>query len=89
MNKPHCTTKLVVRNLSPHMTADQLSRLFSEHGAVRSVSLATDIMTGSCRGFGFVSLDEPQAGAALNALDGSSLGGRIISVAIEHKTVRA
>lgn len=79
---------MVVRNLSPHMTAEHLSRLFSEHGAVRSVSLATDIMTGCCRGFGFVSLDELQTGAALDALDGSSLGGRIISVAIEQKTVR-
>jgi hypothetical protein len=52
------------------------------------VRLATDIMTGSCRGVGFVSLDEASNGAALAALDGSSLGGRTISVTIERKPVR-
>jgi hypothetical protein len=42
-----------------------LNKLFSEFGDVRSVSLATDIMTGRCEGFGFVHLDEQHTGAAL------------------------
>lgn len=88
MNKPHTTSKLVVRNLSPSMTVQGLTNFFAGHGAVRSVSLATDVMTGSCRGLGFVCIDELQAGAALNALDGSMLCGRIISVTMERKTVR-
>jgi RNA recognition motif-containing protein len=88
MNKPHSTTKMVVRNLAPQMTVEQLSHLFAAHGAVRAVSLATDVMTGRCRGFGFVSLDELRTGAALDALDGSRLGGRVISVTLERKPVR-
>lgn len=88
MDKPHSVTKMVVRNLPPHMTVQGLSALFSAHGAVRSVSLATDVMTGWCRGLGFVSLDEPRTGAALDALDGSHLGDHVISVALERKTVR-
>jgi len=82
-------TKMVIRNLSPAMTVENLNSLFSAYGAVRSVSLATDIMTGRCRGFGFVNLDEPETGAALDALDGSSLGGRVLRVTFEQKTVRA
>jgi len=81
-------TKMMVQNLSSHMTAESLDSLFSAYGAVRSVSLSTDIMTGQCRGFGFVNLDEVETGAALDALDGSSLGGRILRVTFEQKTLR-
>lgn len=80
-------TKMMVHNLSSHMTVESLNSLFSEYGAVRSVSLATDIMTGRCRGFGFVNLDELEAGAALDALDGSRLGGRVLRVTFEQKTL--
>jgi RNA recognition motif-containing protein len=80
---------MVVRNLSPEMTAERLSRLFSVHGAVRSVRLATDVMTGRCSGIAYVSLDELRTGAALDALDRSRLGGRLISVTMERKTIPA
>lgn len=81
-------TKMMVHNLSSHMTVEGLNSLFSEYGAVRSVSLATDVMTGRCRGFGFVNLDELEIGAALDALDGSRLGGRVLRVTLEQKTLR-
>lgn len=87
MDKTRSVTKMVVRNLPPQMTVQSLSAVFSAHGAVRSVSLATDVMTGWCRGLGFVSLDEPRTGATLDALDGSRLGGNVIRVALERKTV--
>lgn len=76
---------MMVHNLSSHMTVESLSSLFSEYGAVRSVSLATDVMTGRCRGFGFVHLDELEIGAALDALDGRCLGGRVLRVTFEQK----
>ncbi len=82
-------TKMKVHNLSSDMTVESLNSLFSEYGAVRSVSLATDIMTGRCRGFGFVNLDELEAGAALDALDGSYLCGRVLRVTFEQKTIRS
>ncbi len=81
-------TKMMVHNLSSHMTVEGLNSLFSKYGAVRSVSLATDVMTGRCRGFGFVNLDELESGAALDALDGSRLGGRVLRVTFEQKTLR-
>lgn len=78
-------TKLIVRNLSPNMTVERLDRLFSEFGTVRSVSLATDVMTGRCGGFGHVHLYERDAGAALCALNGKSLGGRVLRVTVEQR----
>jgi RNA recognition motif-containing protein len=81
----NAVTKMIVHNLSPHTTAERLDRLFSEFGKVRSVSLATDVMTGRCGGFGFVQLYERDMGAALDALDGTDLGGRILRVSVEQK----
>ena len=56
--------------------------------AVRSAGLATDTMTGRFGGFGFVHLDELEIGAALDALDGSHLGDRVLRVTFEQKTLR-
>ena len=78
-------TKMMVQNLSPRTTVESLSKLFSEFGDVRSVRLATDIMTGRCEGFGFVDLDEQQPGAAIDALNGRCLGDRDLRVTFERK----
>ncbi len=78
-------TKMMVQNLSSLTTVESLNSLFSEFGAVRSVDLATDVMTGQCRGFGFVDLDEQQTGAALFKLNGRRLGDRILQVTYEQK----
>ncbi|HUT42645.1 MAG TPA: RNA-binding protein [Gammaproteobacteria bacterium] len=78
-------TKMMVENLSSRTTEDSLNKLFSEFGDVRSVNLATDIMTGRCEGFGFVHLDEQHSGAALDALNGRCLGGRVLRVTLEKK----
>ena len=78
---------MIVYNLPPHTTVESLNRLFSEVATVRSVTLATDIMTGRCGGFGFVHLYEQDAGAARDALDGRRLGGRVLRVAFEEKQI--
>jgi len=78
-------TKMIVQNLSPRTTVESLNKLFAEFGTVQSVSLATDIMTGRCGGFGFVNLYEQDDGAARHALDGRRLGGRVLRVTFERK----
>ena len=75
----------MVHNLSSRTTVESLNTLFSEFGAVRSVSLSTDVMTGRCGGFGFVDLDELQNGAAMDALNGRHLGNHVLCVTIEQK----
>jgi RNA recognition motif-containing protein len=78
-------TKMMVQNLSPSTTTESLNKLFAKFGTVHSVSLATDVMTGRCGGFGFVNLYEQDDGAALYALDGRRLDGRVLRVTFESK----
>jgi len=78
-------TKMIVQNLSPRTTVESLNKLFAKFGTVRSVSLATDIMTGRCGGFGFVNLYEQDDGAALYALHGEYLDGHVLHVTFEKK----
>lgn len=78
-------TKMMIQNLSPHTTEESLGLLFAEFGEVQSVALARDIMTGRCGGLGFVNLDEQFSGAALDALDGKRVEGRVLSVTYEKK----
>ena len=78
-------TKMMVQNLSARTTVESLNELFSEFGEVKSVNLATDVMTGRCGGFGFVHLDELNTGAALDALNGRRVGDRVLHVTFEKK----
>jgi RNA recognition motif-containing protein len=78
-------TKMKVENLSSRTTEESLNKLFSEYGDVRSVDLATDVMTGRCEGFGFVHLEEQHSGAALDALNGQRFGERVLRVSLEKK----
>ena len=71
--------KIYVGNLSFNSTEDEIRNLFSQYGAVASVSLITDRETGSPRGFGFVEMDNG-ADEAIKALDNHELGGRSLKV---------
>lgn len=71
--------KLYVGNLPFSATEEQLRQLFGQHGTVTSVKLIADRETGRPRGFGFVEMGDGGA-AAIQALDGTDLGGRNIKV---------
>jgi len=88
MNKHHFSTKMVVRNLAPNTTVEKLNFMFAEYGAVHSVKLRADVMTGRCGGVAFVTVGEQVTGSACDALDGSRHEGRVIHVSIEHKPGR-
>jgi cold-inducible RNA-binding protein len=73
--------RIYVGNLPFSTTEDELRTLFEEHGAVDSVSVVTDRMTGRSRGFGFVEmLDESEARRAIQALAERDLDGRPLKV---------
>ena len=76
------TKKLYVGNLPFSATEDELFALFGADG--RQVSEAAIIMdrdTGRPRGFAFVTMaSDDDARKAIEALDGSSLGGRSLRV---------
>lgn len=74
------TKSLYVGNLPWSATEDEVRDLFASHGNVNSVKLVSDRDTGRARGFGFVEMDESDAAGAVEALDGTSFGGRTLRV---------
>ena len=71
---------IYVGNLPFSSTQAEISDLFSRFGTVHSVNLISDRETGRPRGFCFVEMDPDQAQAAIEALNGSELGGRSLRV---------
>jgi cold-inducible RNA-binding protein len=73
--------RIYVGNLSFLTTEAALSDLFGAVGAVVSVRIITDRMTGRSRGFAFVEMaEESAAQEAINQLNGKAVDGRDIRV---------
>src|SRR5215475_4013371 len=72
--------KLYVGNLSFQTTEEELNGIFSQFGAVESVTIITDRDTGRSKGFGFVVMEQADADKAIEQLNGSQLGGRNLTV---------
>jgi cold-inducible RNA-binding protein len=76
------STKIYVGNLPYSCDAEQLKALFAEGGRkVDDVAIISDRVTGQPRGFAFVQMANPDdAARAIEALHGSSFGGRTLTV---------
>ena len=81
--------KLFVGNLPQDATEESIRTLFAEFGTVRSVSVASDIFTGKCRGFGFIEMEGHEARAAQAALDGNRVSGGDRSLRVRFEDPRA
>lgn len=71
---------IFVGNLPFSATETDLRGLFEAHGAVTSARIITDRETGRSRGFGFVEMEDADATAAIEALNGKDLKGRPMKV---------
>jgi len=70
-----------VGNLSLSATEDSLRLLFEKYGTIERVNVVTDRDTGQARGFAFVEMsNDAEAMKAINALNGTDLEGRTLSV---------
>jgi RNA recognition motif-containing protein len=75
------TVNIYVGNLSREVTEDELRQAFESFGQVTSVNIIKDRYSGESRGFGFVEMaTKSEAQAAINELNGTSLGERTLSV---------
>ena len=72
---------IFVGNLAFTATEAEVRQLFEGYGTVDTIRLLTDRETGQARGFGFVEMPAAtQARAAIAGLNGTSLGGRFLTV---------
>ena len=76
--------KMFVGNLAESTTESELRDLFSRHGKVRSLRLATDVFTGRCQGFGVVEMEGHEARAAMADLDGKTFKDHALRVREEQ-----
>ncbi|HSX80924.1 MAG TPA: hypothetical protein VLQ80_20435 [Candidatus Saccharimonadia bacterium] len=73
--------QIFVGNCAYTTTREELRQLFAAYGAVEHVHLVTERETGRSRGFAFVTMvNAPEARAAIAALQGTTLGGRTLTV---------
>ena len=76
---------IFVGNLAFTTTEEELALLFHPYGAINRVRIVQDGATGRSRGFGFVEMpDASEAQAALASLQGTTLGGRALTVTQAH-----
>ena len=72
---------IYVGNLSYSTTDSSLEEAFSVHGTVDRAKVIIDRNTGRSRGFGFIEMsDDEEAKAAIEAMNGSDMGGRTLNV---------
>lgn len=77
------SNKIYVGNLPYSIDDQSLVQNFSEYGGVTSAKVMIDRDSGRSKGFGFVEMtNADQAQAAINGLNGMSVGGREIVVNI-------
>lgn len=82
-------TNLFVGNLPFSTGSNELEEMFSRYGSVSRAQVITDRDTGRSRGFGFVEMDsDDEAQSAIEALDGSDLGGRQLKVNVARDRSR-
>ena len=74
-------TKLYVGNLPFRVRDEDLQSLFQQAGAVQSVNIIRDKVSGQSRGFGFVEMASAEDGEkAIAALNGQEIGGRTLNI---------
>jgi len=72
---------IFVGNLDFGATEESIRSLFQQYGAIERINVVTDRDTGRPRGFAFVEMtDAAEADRAIEALNGTDLGGRSLNV---------
>ena len=73
--------RIFVGNVAFTTSEFDLEELFGRYGQVSRTQIATDRETGRSRGFAFVEMpDATEAQAAIEGLNGTSFGGRPLTV---------
>jgi RNA recognition motif-containing protein len=81
-------TRIYVGNLNKSTTQDEINTLFTQAGAVTSVDLVKDKVSGMSKGFAFVSMPEQaEAEKAINMFNAYSLADNELKVNVAKPRV--
>lgn len=80
---------LFVKNLNFSISNEEIEILFSVFGEIISFKRPLDKRTKLKQGFCFIEMNDSDAELAMKALDGSELGGRVLTVELSNKTKKA
>jgi cold-inducible RNA-binding protein len=81
-------TRIYVGNLNKSTTEAEINELFTTAGTVSSVDLVMDKVSGTSKGFAFVSMaDQAEADKAINMFNAYSLSGNDLKVNIAKPRV--
>lgn len=73
--------RIYASNLPFRLTEEELRQMFTEFGTVSSCQLIMDKKSGKSKGFAFIEMpNQPEAEAAMAALNGRAVLGRTIDV---------
>lgn len=72
--------RLFVGNLPWKTTSDELETLFSDHGRVQDATISKRGRDGRPKGYGFVDMAATDHQKAIDALNGTEFGGRVLRV---------
>lgn len=73
--------RLFIKNLPLNLTEEELNKLISNYGTVKSVKIITNADTGESRGFAFVDMASREEGLhVIKKLNGESLEEKILVV---------
>lgn len=79
--KQYMAKRLFIGGIPYRMTDEELQQLLSQAGAVESVTIVTDRMTGRSKGFAFADMaNDEDAKKAIELLNGKDVDGRKIVV---------
>ena len=72
---------IYISNLRSAIDSDELAKLFSPFGEVKSAEVVKDLFTGQSRGFGYVEMEDDEAAKkAIEALNKTEINELVISV---------
>ncbi|CAG8460205.1 5158_t:CDS:2 [Ambispora gerdemannii] len=74
-------SRIYVGSINFELTEQHLRVVFGQFGAIKSVSMSLDPITGKHKGFCFIEFETPEgASLALDSMNGAELGGRQLKV---------
>ncbi|AFY68977.1 RNP-1 like RNA-binding protein [Thalassoporum mexicanum PCC 7367] len=75
------SVRLYVGNLPAELDRQELEKIFNESGETFSLKVITDRKTGRCRGFGFVTVNTPEAAdTVIDKFNGYDFNGTVLKL---------